>query len=406
MTINIIPYKGGELLFICKIPENKDFTRKQEVSFDTTSICDGGKTMEERGGLIATENSSLLDIFSNEDDRKGTDLLQMSNYFDVFIGKISEEVDTNGNWEIVEETKNLLGQIAAAIKGGFDISKMGTLVADTSHFSKDIVDRLKEGIYHIGESKEVAGHLRPAILDENEKLVKFMTLKKAINPTDVLSDISTLSMQTSLKNITAQIESVGRDVKGISTFVRRESLSNKFIYARDKIMLAATADGEQRERYLIEADTYLMEGLTALYADVNAEVANLSNLKGPFRSLKAVDEILTHINEDMQMIPRYVGLRVYLLNLRHHDADTNRVLGEYRYQLENLSDRKIDGGKYTALEMIHRYYPYNEENVNFWLEQPKQMLEVLHSYENMIEQKNSDVFYINSESEVCDNEQE
>ena len=94
------------------------------------------------------------------------------------------------------------------------------------------------------------------------------------------------------------------------------------------------------------------------------------------------------------------------MNLRHHDADTNRVLGEYRYQLENLSDRKIDGGKYTALEMIHRYYPYNAENVNFWLEQPKQMLEVLHSYENMIEQKNSDVFYINSESEVCDNEQE
>lgn len=362
--------------------------------------------MAEDRDIVVVENGSLLDIFSSEDDRKGTDLLQMSNYFDVFIGKISEEVDTNGNWVIVEESKNLLGQIAAAIKGGFDISKMGTLVADTSHFSKDIVDGLKEGIYHIGESKEVAGHLRPAVLDENEKLVKFVTLKKAINPVDVLSDISTLSMQTSLKNITVQIENVGRDVKGISTFVRRESLSNKFIYARDKIMLAGTADNEQRERYLIEADTYLMEGLTALYADVNAEVTNLSNLKGPFRSLKAVDEILTHINENMQMIPRYVGLRVYLLNLRHHDVDANRVLGEYRYQLENLSDRKINGGKYTALEMIHRYYPYNEKNVDFWLEQPKQMLEVLHSYESMIEQKNNDVFYIDAESEVCDNEQE
>lgn len=349
--------------------------------------------------IVGIGNNYLLDIFSSEDDKKGTDLLQMSNYFDVFMGKIADEIDTNRDWEIFEDSKNLLGQIAAAIKGGFDISHMGMLVADTSHFSKEIVDGLKKGIYHIGESKEVAGRLRPAVLDENEKLVKFVTLKKAINPMEVLSDISTLSMQASLKNITAQIENVGRDVKGISEFVRRELLSNKFIYARDKIMLAATAHNEKREMYLIEADTYLMEGLTDLYADVNAEVTNLANLKGPFRSLKAVDGILTHINEDMQMIPRYVGLRVYLFDLCGNGADVDRVLGEYRYQLESLSERKTGKGKYSAIEMIHRYYPYTEEDVDFWIEQPKQMLEILSSYENMIGQTDKDVFYIKADVE-------
>lgn len=96
--------------------------------------------------------------------------------------------------KIIENSKYLLGQIAAAIKGGFDISKMGMLVADKSHFSKEIVDGLKEGIYHMGESKEVAGHFRPAVLDDHERLVKFVTLKKTINPSEVLSDISTLSM--------------------------------------------------------------------------------------------------------------------------------------------------------------------------------------------------------------------
>ena len=32
---------GGELLFICKTPENKDFIRKQGVSFDTTEQKEG-----------------------------------------------------------------------------------------------------------------------------------------------------------------------------------------------------------------------------------------------------------------------------------------------------------------------------------------------------------------------------
>lgn len=355
--------------------------------------------MADNNEMVESESNSLLDIFSSEDDRKGTDLLQMSNYFDVFMGKIVDEVDINGDWEVIDYYQNFLGQITAAIKGGFDISQMGTLVADTSHFSKEIVDGMKEGIYHIGESKEVAGHLRPAILDDKEKLVKFVTLKRALNPMEVLSDISTLSMQASLKKITAQIEDVGRDVKGISEFVRRESLSNKFIYARDKIMLAATTNAEKREQYLSEADTYLMEGLTDLYADVNAEIKKLVELKGPFRSLKAADEVLMHINEDMQMIPRYVGLRVYLFNIRGNAADVNRVLGEYRYQLGNLSERKIGEGKYTALEMVHRYYPYTEKDVDFWIEQPQQMLEVLNSYEKMIGQTDKDVFYIEADGE-------
>ena len=331
-----------------------------------------------------------MNIFT-EEDRKGTDLLAMSDFFEVFIGKIETEMGTDTAWEVFHNIEGFIGEIAAAIKGGFDISKMGMLVADYSHFSQDIIDGLKEGIYHVGQSKEVAGNLRPAILDENEHLVKFFTLKKAVNPSSVLSDISTLSMQASLQRISSQIEDIGRDVKGMIDFTRREALSNKFIYARDRIMLAATASEEEREHYLKEADTYLMEGLTDLYSDVNAQV------KGPFASVKAIDSILSYINEDMQMIPRYVGLRVYLFNYRGKADDANRILGEYRYQLHTLSERKLGDGKYTALELIHKNYPYDEENVDFWIEKPKQMLGVIDSYETMLAQKDKDVFYIDVE---------
>lgn len=353
--------------------------------------------MSEHNELIPSEKNELLNIFTEEEDKKGTDLLAMSDFFEVFIGKIETEMGTDTAWEVFHNIEGFIGEIAAAIKGGFDISKMGMLVADYSHFSQEIVDGLKEGIDHVGQSKEVAGNLRPAILDENEHLVKFFTLKKAVDPTRVLSDISTLSMQASLQRISSQIEDIGRDVKGIIDFSRREALSNKFIYARDKIMLASTASEEERELYLKEADTYLMEGLTDLYSDINAQVKALADIKGPFASVKAIDSVLSYINEDMQMIPRYVGLRVYLFNYRGKADDANRILGEYQYQLQTLTERKLGDGKYTALELIHKNYPYDEENVDFWLEKPKQMLEVIDSYQTMLEQKDKDVYYIDVE---------
>ena len=353
--------------------------------------------MSEHNELIPSEKNELLNIFTEEEDKKGTDLLAMSDFFEVFIGKIETEMGTDTAWEVFHNIEGFIGEIAAAIKGGFDISKMGMLVADYSHFSQEIVDGLKEGIYHVGQSKEVAGNLRPAILDDNEHLVKFFTLKKAVDPTRVLSDISTLSMQASLQRISSQIEDIGRDVKGIIDFSRREALSNKFIYARDKIMLASTASEEERELYLKEADTYLMEGLTDLYSDINAQVKALADIKGPFASVKAIDSVLSYINEDMQMIPRYVGLRVYLFNYRGKADDANRILGEYQYQLQTLTERKLGDGKYTALELIHKNYPYDEENVDFWLEKPKQMLEVIDSYQTMLEQKDKDVYYIDVE---------
>lgn len=358
--------------------------------------------MPDSKSLISNENSELLNIFTEEVDRKGTDLLAMSDFFEVFIGKIEVEMGAETKWEVLHNIESFIGQIAAAIKGGFDISQMGMLVADYSHFSQDIIDGLKEGLYHVGQSKEVAGNLRPAILDKDGHLVKFFTLKKAANPSSILGDISTLSMQVSLQRISSQIEDIGRDVKGMIDFARREALSNKFIYARDKIMMAATSSEEERILYLKEADTYLMEGLTDLYSDVNAQVEALADIKGPFASVKAIDSLLSYINEDMQMIPRYVGLRVYLLNYRGKADDANRILGEYRYQLQLLAEKRIEGGKYTALELIHKNYPYDSSNMDFWLVKPKQMLQAINSYETMLEQKNRDIYYIDVEGSTND----
>ena len=351
--------------------------------------------MPEDNALIPI-NEDLLNIFPTEEDKRGNDLLAMSDFFEICIGKIENSIHGNPSWDIVLSVEGLVGEITAAVKSGFDLSNIGLLVADYSHFNQEIIDGLKTGIYHIGHSKEVAGNLRPAILDKNERLVKFFTLKKSKDPSLVLGDISTLSMQIYLQQITSQIEDISRDVKGLISFERRKALSNKFLYARDKIIQASHTYGDERETCLNEADTYLMEGLTDLYSDLHDQVKALAEINGPFASLKAIDTVLSYINEDMQMIPRYVGLRAYLFNSRGRTDSAKEVLAQYRYNLQTLAEKQLMGGKYTALQLIHKNYPYGQSNIDFWLEKPPLLVSAIDSYQQLLEQKNPDVYFIDA----------
>jgi hypothetical protein len=204
-------------------------------------------------------------------------------------------------------------------------------------------------------------------------------------------------MQASLRNISLQIEDLDFDVKTMIDFSRREALSNKFIFARDKVMMAAMATEEEQVLYLNEADTYLMEGLVNLYSDMDAQVKILAKKDGIFTSVKSIDSILTYINEDMQMIPRYVGLRVYLLNYCCKFEAANNILEDYRYNLNKWINEKVEKSKYTAFQLVHRNYPYNKENVDFWIEKPKQMLELIDSHQLLLGQEGKDVIYIDAE---------
>ena len=346
--------------------------------------------------IVDSRKDELLNIFTTEDTTE-VDLLAMSNFFERLVGKIETEMVANSEWKVIHNIEGYVGAITAALKGGFDISEMGILMADCSHFSPNIIDGLKEGIYHVGQSREVEGNFRPVILDKDNQIVKFFTLKKAVNPSSFCSDISTLTMQISLQKISSQIARIEKNVKDIYEFNRRVVLNDKFIYARDRIMSASIASREECEQYLKKADEYLSEGLGSLYSDISKQIRKLAELQGPFASIKEIDEVLFYIEEDMLMIPRYVGLRVYLLNYRNKVDEANRILCEYSSQLQRLSEKNLDGGKYTALEIIHKNYSYDRKNVDFWLEKPKQMIEIINSCETMLEQKSKDIFCIKME---------
>ena len=362
--------------------------------------------MSENNAITPLEDKPLLNIFATEEDKNSTDLLEMSNFFELFIDDIGDNLHNFYQWDTVIDFGALLGRLAAAIKAGFDINDMGVMVADYSHFSKEIIDGLKKGIYHIGESKEVAGNMRPAILDKDEHIVKWFTMKKAVNPKEMLSDVGSLSMQNSLRQISSELKGISQDLKYEIEFNRRQALSLPFINARTKF-LNAINNPKNKVKYLEEADTYLLEGLNALYADIEAEAKRLgdsdlkpnqSKIKEFFiGSLKYADDILGRINEDMLMIPKYVAVEVYLLKHLERYEDAKAVLGQYKYHLGKMANTPLLGSEYTAAEVIHELYPYHKDNRDFWLEMPQETISALDSLQLLIEPKENEVFLIEAE---------
>ena len=58
--------------------------------------------------VVTYSKNELLDIFATEEDKKGTDLLKMSNYFDILVSKIDTRIDSKRKWEVVIDPTALL----------------------------------------------------------------------------------------------------------------------------------------------------------------------------------------------------------------------------------------------------------------------------------------------------------
>lgn len=367
--------------------------------------------MIDSSSISTGENKTLLNLFENESDKNESNIINMSNFFELIVDDILKSMDTNYHWQAVSDMSSLIGRISAAIKAGFDLNQMGVMVADYSHFGKDIIDGLKSGLYHVGESKEVAGNMRPAILDKKGHIVKWFTMKKAINPDEVLANVTSMSMQNSLRQISAELQGIGRDIKYNIEFARRQNLNLPFLNARSKF-LNAINNPESETKYLAEAETYLLEGLNSLYMDIEAETKRLmdENFKpekrGVFEtffggSYKYVKDVLGRINEDMLMIPKYVAVKVYVLQYLGRNRDANYAIERYRSYLDRLANQPMLNSQYTMAQLIHEFYPYDKQNRDFWLDMPQKSIEALDSLKLLIDKTDSeqDLYLISTSNE-------
>ena len=342
---------------------------------------------------VVDNNSSMLEIFKSEEDLKGSDILKMSDFFTICSENAFTNAKTKKRLRKYKRADLLVGRISEALNLGYSKSQEGVLVADMNSIPTDILSKLKSGEYHIGISKEVEGNFRPGIFDEKEHVQKWITLKSTSDPTAVLSNVTNVCIQAALKNISLQIEELQNDVTELIDINRRVHLSNYFIMARNELVDAAYCKDEADKKNHIErANDFLNQGMVNVFSDLSAQVNKLSEVSFFKVKTKELNKILNYIYEDMQMAPKYAGVRAYCFMLLGRDEAAINVLEQYQYQIRSMDQVRI--GEYTPFELIHTYSKYNDENLNYWINKPKELQLAIDNCKDALLLENGKCFFI------------
>lgn len=331
--------------------------------------------------VVKAGNYGMPDLFPEEKDRTGRDILAMPDFFGILRKGRNTRLKACSAQQIFSSTTAYSGILATLMNMKYHISNMGTFIAD-----------IPEGC-NLGMSRKVEGTWSPLIFKDG-KLVGQVTLKKAVDPSSALADLSTLSIQAQLQKISCQLENIHRDIKYIIADSRREKFNNRFFNARDLILQAQTASKSEQEALLRHADRYLMEGYYSLYGDIEAQIEELAKC-GTLTSDDTVKSLLSNAIEDIHMIHQFVSLRACLFHHRGRVEQAARILEGYGALYRTLhQEKKYKDGKRTGFELIHTNCSYKEGITDLWLERPKQMLNAINSYRTLQEQKGKDVFLI------------
>lgn len=141
----------------------------------------------------AKENTALniqkpLEILVTDEDKHGTDIACMSDFFGIYIEQLSAELSNQVMRGVVEKIPAADVQILGELVHGVDVLLSGKYgyIPDFDSLPNDVKDKLKKGIYTLGESRQVEDNVRAVVLDENGTRIKDVTLKRVLNTPDVL----------------------------------------------------------------------------------------------------------------------------------------------------------------------------------------------------------------------------
>ena len=79
-----------------------------EQVIETKKVAEDDIVIATIPDMVKCKYCNLVAHKSIEEDKKGTDLLKMSNYFDIFVSKIDTRIDSKGTWEVVIDPTALL----------------------------------------------------------------------------------------------------------------------------------------------------------------------------------------------------------------------------------------------------------------------------------------------------------
>ena len=197
---------------------------------------------------------SELHILVTDADTNGYEISKMSDFMGLYAQQLTRSLADSPFVEVVSNIPVAdLGIINDVVQHAAVVARGNiTLVPDFDSLPAGIKEKLKQGLYSIGDSKQVDGNLRAVIVDKNGVRVKDITLKKVINNPGTLETTRSIANQMQMK----QIQDTLKGIQEMQSYQldrdRDRDILTPFFDARDYILQAQNAASIESRNQLLE----------------------------------------------------------------------------------------------------------------------------------------------------------
>ena len=325
----------------------------------------------------AKENTALniqkpLEILVTDEDKHGTDIACMSDFFGIYIEQLSAELSNQVMRGVVEKIPAADVQILGELVHGVDVLLSGKYgyIPDFDSLPNDVKDKLKKGIYTLGESRQVEDNVRAVVLDENGTRIKDVTLKRVLNTPDTLEMSRSITSQVQMRQIAAKLDEIAETQSYLIEMERNNNIIKPFLNARDLILRAQNAKTiDERKHYMIEASKELNDVINASRLDLKTSSEHLAKLtRFPIlRNSSQIKNYMGYVAQDLQLTTKYVGVQMHVLDYLGDYETANEVLSSYQMMLSDFADRPINKKNQSTAILMQNNSTYSEQTQDYWL---------------------------------------
>ncbi|CYU99206.1 TPA: hypothetical protein TZW69_000154 [Streptococcus suis] len=369
---------------------------------------------------IIRKNLEQFSLFISNTDKRTNNIFEISNPFETILPQLLDDkltptinqiITVQGN--TLASAMNVKNQLNSVI---FDDSTRKLYKPDFDNLSPDVKNKLKSGIYKLGDSKKVEGNLRAVIVDtqNNNTRVEDLTLKEVDERKDNSSELAT---QLQLK----QMYELLLDIQSTQEFQviwdRNNSILSPFFESRMKVIEAQSETNNGKKVKLLEKASNLMEkSISHIKSDmISNKNEVLKKINQPHYFYTSFERHANFILEDMQLYTKIVGMQMYIdFTLDKQDLAKERFLA-YKSSINELSEYnvplnrglmvnllkhipKIKDLEYiqkqefaSVLEIIHENYRTSGANTDFWLDIDEEVKKI-NNEKTLLENSNHTIF--------------
>ena len=334
--------------------------------------------MEEKITSSTTEETALslanrkpLEIFKTEADITGRDITQMSNFFDGYIEQMSLALREESAIEVLSEipiadlsfVNEVVQKARVLLKGNV------TLVPDFDNLPLDVKKKLKQGIYTLGDSKQVDGNMRAVIMDESGTRVKDITLKKVVSSPENMETARNIGNQMQMKQIYAKLAAIEEFQTYQIERDRDQQIIVPFLDARTLILRAANAKSAEEQRSLLEqANSKITSALHSIYTDMDTSARMLAKKADSwFPDITGrMNDYMKFLTSDLQISTKYIGVSMQILEYIGDNSGAKNALLEYQQTMYDFLEKPISKKGLSAALIMQENFPYTSENMDQW----------------------------------------